>query len=243
MVNQIDNPAGGLVSEKNFPAPQKLPPAETSLHWESDVPGPTRRWWLGVGLAALLAIPLAWLLSYAAALPFYLGLFFFVLFGLIIGAVAFRVSAPGRPYAQFPLIMGTTFLVVLPWGFSIVKEARDFPDDVARRASLRTRDIGERSVAEFRNAVASDVRSSLARRYGPTHVWSYIRWALTSGELKREDLPTLDKAFSMPAAQTKAGWAFRVVASAALLAFGIASQTLLLRSPTRKAIVEIERQS
>ncbi len=233
MVNQIDNPANGLLSEKEYLAPGNVVPAKASLRWESDVPGPPGRWWFGVAIAASVGIPLAWLLSYAAALPFFLGLFFFMLFGLIIGAVAFRVSAPGRPYAKFPLIMGTTFLVLLVWGFSLAKEARDFPADVARRASLRTRDLGDRSVADFRRAVASDVGSFLTQRYGRVQVWSYIRWVLTSGELKRGDLPTLNKAVVMPAAQSRGWWAFRVVASAALLGFGISSQTLLLRSGAR----------
>jgi hypothetical protein len=231
MVHQIDNPADGLMSDKTDHARNsQLSP---SLQWIFDVPGPAGRWWCGVGLAALVAIPLAWLLSYAAALPFFLGLFFFMLFGLIIGAIAFRVSAPGRPYAPFPLIMGTTLLVAFVWGFSLVKEARDFPDDVARRVSLRTRDIGDRSLASFRSAVASDVHDFLAKHYGAVPVWSYVRWVLTDGELKRGELPTLNKTVAMPAAQTKGWWAFRVVASAALLGFGVSSQTLLLRSPAK----------
>jgi hypothetical protein len=238
MVNQIENPAKQFIPEKDDHASGKGLPATGSVQWLTDVPGPTGRWWLGIVVAAIFAIPLAWLLSYAASLPFFLGLFFFMLFGLIIGAIAFRVSARGRPYAMFPLILGTTFLVALVWSFSLVKEARDFPGDVARRVSLRTRDIGDRSLAEFRGAVAEDVRSFLASRYGPVQVWSYIRWVLTNGELKRGDLSILDKGVTMPAAQTKAWWAFRVVASAALLGFGISSQTLSLRAPAKKEIVE-----
>ncbi len=199
------------------------------LQWTTDVPGPHGRWWIGVGLACIFALPLAWLLSYAAALPFFLGLFFFMLFGLMIGAVAFRIAAPGKPYGNFALIAGTTILVVLPWSLSLFKEARDFPDDLARRISLRTRDIGDRTVSEFRDAVASDIRRLLADRYGPGSIWGYIRWVLTNGELRRGELPTLNAAVAVPTAQTKGWWAFRVVASAALLAFGISSQSLLLR--------------
>jgi hypothetical protein len=198
---------------------------QEEIHVQHDLPGPTRRWWVGVGIAAVFALPLAWLLSYAAALPFFLGLFFFMLFGLMIGGVVSRICS-GRPYATLPLVLGTTILVILTWGLSLVKEASDFPDDVARRVSLRTRDIGDRTVAEFRCAVASDVRDLFATRYGPGPVWGYVRWVLTNGELKRGELPTLNKSVFMPATQVAGWWAFRVVASIALLGFGVASQTL-----------------
>jgi len=205
------------------------PDMSEQVQWQPDLPGPTRRWWTAVGVAALPALPLAWLLSYGASLPFYLGLFFFMLFGLMIGAVAYRVAAPQKPYATMPLLVGTTFLVALPWSLSLIKEARDFPDDVARKVSMRTRDIGDRSVEEFRNLVASDVRALLVDRYGPGQVWGYVRWVLTNGELKLGDLPTLNNPVPMAPAQTRGWWAFRVVASIALLGFGVASQTLLLR--------------
>lgn len=179
----------------------------------------------------MLGVPIAWLLSYAAALPFFLGLFFFMLFGLMIGAAAFRVAASSRPYPTLTLVLGTTLIVATTWGLSLVKEARDFPGDVAKRVSMRTRDIGGRRVADFRSAVAADVRKLFAERYGPGQVWGYVRWVLTNGELKRGELPTLNKAVSIPAAQTSGWWAFRVVASVALLGFGVSSQTLLLRMP------------
>ena len=209
-------------------------PSDEPLQWVPDVPGPTGRWWVGVGIRALLALPLAWLLSYAAALPFFLGLFFFMLFGLVIGAAAFRVSAPGKPYATFPLILGTTLLVRYHLGTLAFERGTRLPGRRGAESVAATRDIGDRSVAEFRSAVASDVRAFLADRYGPGQVLGYVRWVLSGGELKRGDLPTLNKPVSVPAAQTSGWWAFRVVASVALLAFGIASQTLLLRVPRVK---------
>jgi len=186
------------------------------------------RWWIGVGVGSLLALPLAWLLSYAAALPFFLGLFFFMLFGLIIGAAVFRAAAPARPIPSRSLLLGTTILVALTWSLSLAKEAIDFPDDVARRAALRMRDLGGRSAGEFRSAVSAEVRGLLADRYGPGSTFGYVRWVLTSGELKRGELVTLNKAVSLPAGQVRFWWAFRVVASIVLLSFGIASQTFSL---------------
>lgn len=199
------------------------------LHWRSDLPGPSRRWWLAVAVATLIALPLGWLLSYGAALPFYLGLFFYMLFGLIIGATVFRVAAPGRPYSTPTILIGTTWLVAVAWGVSIIKESHDFPKDVARRVALRTRDLGNRSLEQFRLEVADDVRQYLAGRYGPGSHWGYVRWVLTNGQIKAGELNTVPQAVPLPAGQVRSGWAFRVVASIGLLAFGVASQTLLLR--------------
>lgn len=232
-MNQTDNPAHAPV-HPGVDSHANRKSQSHALQWTSDVPGPSGRWWAGVAVAGLVSLPLAWLLSYAAALPFFLGLFFFMLFGLIIGATAFRVAAGGRPYSMSTLILGTTFLVATTWGLSVLKEARDFPDDVAKRVSLRTRDIGDRTVAEFRSAVAADIRVLLSNRYGPGPIWGYVRWVLTSGEIKRGELPTLNKSVSIPAAHVSGWWAFRVVASVALLGFGISSQTLLLRVPNQR---------
>lgn len=195
-----------------------------------DIPGPTGRWWRGVLVGSVVALPLAWLLSYAAALPFYLGLFFFMLFGLMIGAAVYRVAAPGRPFAKGPLLAGTTLLVAMTFGLSLWKEAKDFPSDVARRVVERAKDLGGKTAGEYRDAVAEDVRTLLSSRYGPGATWGYIRWVLTKGEFGKGELATIEKAVTLPGGQTRAWWAFRVVASMALLAFGIASQTLTLQA-------------
>ena len=180
-------------------------------------------------VAAFIALPLGWLLSYGASLPFFLGLFFFMLFGLIIGSAAFRIAAPRRPYGTAAILAGTTLLVCATWGVSLFKEARDFPDDVARRVSMRTRNLGDRNLHEFRGDVEKEVRAYLSDRYGPGAYWGYIRWVLTDGQIEAGKLTSTPQAVSRPAGQIRWWWALRIVASIALLAFGIASQTMLLR--------------
>jgi hypothetical protein len=171
----------------------------------------------------LAGLPLAWLLSYAAALPFYLGLFFFALFGLIIGAVAFRLAAPGGPYGRWTVFAGTTVLVVACFGLTVVKESRDFPDDMADEALKRARDIGPRTAAQYRAEVADSVRSYLRERHPPGGTLGYIHWKLTEAEIKKGSLPLADFVLRPP--QARWTWAIRIVLSIALLAFGIASQT------------------
>lgn len=185
--------------------------------------GPAR-FWLGTLAALVVSLPLAWLLSYAAALPFFLGVFFFALFGLVIGAVTFRVAAPGGPYGRWTVLAGTTALVGVCFGFTIVKESRDFPSDMADEAVKRTRDLGSKTVAEFRADVADSVRDYLRERHPPGGTLGYMHWTLTEGEIKKGSLPLVNFALRRP--QSRWTWAIRVVLSIALLAFGIASQTL-----------------
>lgn len=185
------------------------------------------RWWLAVLVGAGAGAPAAWILSYAAALPFFLGAFFFALFGLMLGALVFRVAQPVRPYPAAHVWIGTTLLVLMVWGMALVKESRDFPHEMAELASDQTRNLEGRSVEQFRAELAGQIKQYLRDTYPPGGLIGYARWTLASGELKKEKVPLLSKA--MTRHQTGVWWAMRVVLSVGLLAFGIGSQTLGLR--------------
>jgi len=184
------------------------------------------RWWCATAAGTIVSLPFAWLLSYAAMLPFYLGLFFFMLFGLVIGAVVYRIAAPGRPYGRFAVLAGTTLIVGVCWTASFVKESTDFPVDLAADAEGRTRDIRPRSPEEYRTAVAEEVRIFLRERHSPGGVLGYARWMLLEGEIKKGAIPSFDQALRRSPARW--GWAIRVVLSIALLGFAVGSQTLSL---------------
>ncbi len=187
------------------------------------------RWWSATAVGVIVSLPLAWLLSYAALLPFYLGLFFFMLFGLVIGAVTFRIASPGRPYGRFAVLTGTTLLVGICWTASIAKESRDFPLDIAAKAVQRARDIGGRSPDEYRAAVAQEVRAFIRERHPPGGLVGYIRWMLLEGQMKKGAIPSFDQAIRRSPARW--GWAVRVVLSIALLGLAVSSQTLSLGRP------------
>jgi hypothetical protein len=180
-----------------------------------------------VVVGCALSLPLGWLLSYAATLPFFLGLFFFMLFGLVIGAAMHRAASPGRPHGSIALTIGTTIVVLGCWGFALFQESRDFPVDMANLAAARTRDIGDRTIETFRADFSRDVRRHLRDRYPPGGTFGYVRWALTDGALRRGDIDGLKS--TLRARQTKWSWAIRAVLSIALLAFGVGSQTFPLR--------------
>ena len=189
------------------------------------------RWWVALGAGAIVSLPLAKLLSFAVALPFFTGVFFFALFGLVIGAVVYRLAASRRPYSPAVVLIGTTVLVAFVWTVSIDLEARGFPQDVADRAIRTTRDLQGMGPGQFREVVAAEVRAFLSNRYPPGGTLGYARWALTNGPLAKEDLLHINRA--MRFSQMRGWWAVRVVLSIALLAFGIASQTWALKPTPR----------
>lgn len=196
------------------------------------------RWWMGCVVTAVGSLPIVWLLSYAGTLPFFLGLFFFALFGLIVGAVIHRVTAPNRPYGNTPLLIGTTLVVLFGWSLSVVKEARDFPGDLATDTSRKTRDIGDRTIDEFHDLVANQIRAFLKEKYPPGGTIGYVRWALTSGEIKKGELADVKRKLGQP--QRRYAWAIRVILSLALYAFGVGSQTLQLRFIKDRAVRAID---
>jgi len=192
------------------------------------------RLWVATLVGALASTPLAWLLSYGATLPFFLGIFFFALFGMIVGAVTFRVASPGRPYSKTSVLLATTFLVLFMFGFALVNESRGLPSDIAKKAAKKTADIGSLTGKQYRADVRNEVRRYLVDRYPPGGTIGYVRWVLTNGRFSRGDLPSVR--LELTALQTRLTWAVRVVLTLALLAFGLGSQTLGLYQPvdTRK---------
>lgn len=196
------------------------------------------RWWLSVTVGAVVSVPLGWLLSHAAVLPFLLGLFFFVLFGLLIGATMHRLASPRRPYSRTVVLVGTTVVVLVGWLVSLGVESHNAPVKMAAEAGDRTRRIGDRTIQEFRAEVADSIRRLLDERYPPGGTLGYARWVLTCGEWKKGELAGFDRLLTAP--QRGVLFAIRVVLSIALLAFGVGSQTFLLRLPRDPAVRAID---
>lgn len=196
----------------------------------TSAPSGSGRWWAAVVVGLLVSLPLAWLLSYGALLPFFLGVFFFALFGIIIGAAIFRVASPGRPYGTAPVVVGTTLVVLAAWSLSMVKESRDFPNDFAKDAVRRVRDIGGRTAVDFKTYVEDSVRRLVREQYPPGGTLGYMRWSMMSSVLEKGAIEGVP--IELRRNQSRWAWTVRVVLSIGLLAFGVASQTFLLRKPS-----------
>lgn len=189
--------------------------------------GSSARWWLGALAGGAVALPIGWILSYAATLPFLLGPFFFALFGLVIGAVIYRVASPGKPYGSAALVLGTTMIVMLVWSETIVLESRDFPAEMAALAAKRTRTLGDRSIEEFTTQATAGVERFLRDNYAPGGTIGYVRWVVTRGRIEAGEIEGIAR--KLTPRQSGFVWSARVVLSIAFLAFGIGSQTLGLR--------------
>ena len=213
--------------------PRPAPQGDESLPGGHAAGASMVRWWIGVAGGLLVSFPLSWLLSYAAALPFFLGLFFFALFGLVIGAVVHRIASPGRPHPLPDVLVGTILIISVGWTISLVMESRGLPRDLAKDAANRTRDLEGRTHAEYLDHVAGQVRGYLREHYPPGGTIGYVRWVFASGEFKKGDLDGVQRTLRQP--QRRWWWVMRVVLSIALYAFGIGSQTWLLRLPADPA--------
>ncbi|HQE27535.1 MAG TPA: hypothetical protein PL151_07235 [Phycisphaerae bacterium] len=193
--------------------------------------------WIGWALVAGLAltIPAGVLLGYLAALPFFLGLFFFMLVGLLIGAVMFRVAAKApRPPVGAIWLLGSVVsgatLVVSLWA-----EYRALPAGVEKlvRGSIAESFAGrEDERVRLKHGVHEFVATELARAYPPGGFLGYLRWAATDGKLKcPRILRTSTVEYRL--AQRQVLWAVRVALSMLLMEAMIVSQLLALRG--RKA--------
>jgi hypothetical protein len=178
---------------------------------------------LGTVIGSAIAVPIGILLSYGAALPFFLGLFFFALFGLVIGAVTHRAAAPSRPFSRGAVLAATLPIVLVGWWCSILREARDFPGDMVDQVGKQTKWLGDQPIGEFRAETVRQVQNYLIKRYPPGGVIGYVQWIALNGELQRGELEGLERRIAR--SPRKFWWVLRGVLSLALLGFGVASQT------------------
>ena len=228
-----DQPGASVRGESIGHASHPAPAGEESPAGGHAAGGSAIRWWVGVAGGLLVSFPLSWLLSYAASLPFFLGLFFFALFGLVIGAVVHRIASPRRPYPLPAVLIGTVVIISVAWTNSLVTESRGLPQGLAKEAANRTRDLQGRTHAEYVSHVTGQIRSYLRERYPPGGTIGYVRWVFVSGEFRKGDLDGVQGTLRQP--QRRWWWVMRVVLSIALFAFGIGSQTWLLRLPADPA--------
>ncbi len=170
---------------------------------------------LGIGL------PMGWLLSYLGALPFFLGLFFYMIFGLVIGAVMVRVGQGRGRFEPRRLRLASGLVVGAVWGTALTLEAHGFPRDQAGRglerlSALPTGTEREQVVEQSREFLTQHLRE----HYPPGSAIGYFRWRLTGGRIA---MPVAGLR-QMAIEPDRWRWSAQAVISLLLLTFGVHSQ-------------------
>ena len=95
----------------------------------------------GLIAGLMFATPFAVLLSFVGLLVFYLGLFFFMIFGLLIGALMYRMWAPLRPLSRQRMLVGTAIVTLYAWGSALYLEGHWISINVSKAAMGQVRSL------------------------------------------------------------------------------------------------------
>jgi hypothetical protein len=183
-------------------------------------------------------------------LPFFLGLFFFLLLGLVPSGVLFRFGDPIRPVPAWPLGVASVFILVVTYVVSAYVEYRLLPGHVAVKVRQNiTGGFPKGYRRETLDAhVAQIVHDYLVQRYGTANPVGYVKWAATSGQITIPAEPieipgatgdgdpspvTLELAKPAIHRLHQPGklWCIRVAVSFGLLALAVVMQVFPLRKP------------
>jgi xanthosine utilization system XapX-like protein len=168
--------------------PDELPPTpespEPTAGWSREQAGRLR---LGLIVALVALLPLSWLLARLIWLPFYFGLFFFLVAGLLVGAVAFRVARAARPAPGRMVIRGAILVSILVAASSVCWEHRHIASNAgtggkfpnARNAAV----AAGRSPREVAARATEAFNAQLDAQYAPGGTIGYVRWAALGGPI------------------------------------------------------------
>lgn len=175
-------------------------------------------------------------MGYLALLLFFLGLFFFLLFSLIVGALMFRFGREAMPAPRRALWAIGTFVAVLIVTTGLASEyygfigLRAFGREVDGDAFLKVREsflvsFTPEEMTALRAGTRDHILSFLEREYPPGGFVGYLRWALVDGQM---DCPRSFDERTAPVSlrHRRTKWLIRVTLSLVLVTFGIMSQVL-----------------
>lgn len=200
---------------------------------------------LALAAGLLLAFPVGWLLATLAMLPFFLGLFFCMLFSLLVGAVVYRVGKPAAPQPKpllwiIGIVVGlTVFTVSLVCeyynvrGYQVFRYGQngfawyavDGDATKAVRSSFAYRSFTPEQVDQLRTASQQDFLDQLAAKYPPGGFPGFIHWALKDGTM---ECPRVFSDSTAPLRLKQHGivWVIRLSLSLILITAAILTQVL-----------------
>ncbi len=158
------------------------PPTTTTC---APSPGQDHCWRLALVAATPCLIILGLLLARLIWLPFFFGLFFFLVAGLLVGALAFRIARPARPIRRARILLGAVTVAWLAWLATMVWEYQHFAATAGEQPRFPTARNAAVSAGQSPTQVTARVadafRAMLKARYSPGGPIGYARWALGGG--------------------------------------------------------------
>lgn len=212
----------------------------------SDKPSCPECIWLSLIGGCLLGLPIGWLLASLAVLPMFLGLFFFLILGLFIGAAMFRLGKAAAPVPKSILIIIGSIAALTVWGTALVVEYRNLPQDAAQtvRDSFKKHSFAPQDKLRLQNETRDYVLAKLKKDYPPGGFIGYLRWAATKGTIECPRIFSNDTE-THTLHQRGPMWIIRVLLSLLLLGFTIFAQFLGLAqsAPSASGTAPSEQQS
>ncbi len=213
---------------------------------EPQHPSQARQWILATLAGLAVAVPVSVILSFAGLLPMYLGPFFFLLFGLGVGAAIFRVARHARPARRSLAITCPAIVILATFLATLTLEYKQLGPHTARMVAKRTRALPPGvSLTDFQAVVSVAAERQIAEGHPPGGVFGYLRWAATTGRMVLESEQARPPFVTYVLSQSNLGFTLRVMFSLILLAGGILSQVLPLWKPaspdsTQQTATQIE---
>lgn len=178
----------------------------------------------------ILAFPASWALSYLAFLPTFLGLFFFALLGLVVGAFMYRLGTPVKPWpVSFCVILGVMVSVFM-WGMSVYIEYHGLTENLEKNIRMSYPIVlDQEQRARIHQEVPAYIDRYFSDNYPPGGFIGYVRWAATNGRLEAPRVLN-DSMQKFRLSQKPVIWIIRVALSLVFTLAAILSQTLGLSS-------------
>jgi hypothetical protein len=208
------------------------PPAARAPYNLQSVPPHGGAWRCALMLTLLMLTILSWLLARLVWLPMYFGLFFFLVAGLLVSAIAFRMARRDRPLASRKILRGAIIVSLLTVAITLFWEFEHFANTVgdpphftdARNAAVRagrsSREVQRDASIAFKSAIrARYLPDGLLRsKYLPFGAIGYALWTVRSGELK---LTVQNETETISSPHRGIIWLLRTLAEVVLLAVGL----------------------
>ncbi len=197
-------------------------------------------YWKSMAAGLVVAVLLGWtLLSHGLSLPFMLGLFFFMLFGLVIGAVIFRYAEGLRPMPRGRVVAVTAAVSVACWVAALGQECLSYPHDFVEKALRHPRVyIPPNEVDRVEADLHTFIVKYLDTEYPPGGVIGYLRLA-AAGRPVVVNIPTQPTPATIAPMVPAWVWWSRTVLSVVLMYVAVWSVTRDLAKPPKAAAAPI----